>query len=715
MAESFECEDFDNFLSNAISNVDTLRHMEYQKKSGTKKKSKSRRGPKATVVKLKLYHLPEASEIPNFAVTTHGLVKQHMNQGYGFPKECFNDSLNKAKAMSVSIHLSESQIDMLIQEIFPTLRQREFQMFKMNKRKKREVISKRDAMSLWELKYQGVLLVQQGPRETSSASSSTFNANESTGTPASFSVASSEPTTTVISQANQDATAAHRAHAPRDNFSGFLADTQETENSNTPILQWQFSSTVPINSSNFAEGVSGVNSLIEITIITQRSTERYRFNKQCNPRDIYSSVAAKEGIEDFVLIDANKRDYVLPKYSNLSLEQWSIGTGRSFIVEENTWNDVLSVQGDEEDEEVSLRPAFGEDVMALNRIQARSSMSCTQQLIVRRGKLLEDTIEQYKDPQILQSKIYVHFQDEQGDDLDGLTRELFSQFWLKLKPSFAGTDKVYPVFNPVSMMNVDELNAIGRVLLHGYILCGYLPYYINYGVLYWILTGQEMSGELMLEQFIQSLDEGDKSLINTALTEAILTENTRIHLAAILGKYDLGVLPRKEKLKSILVSLARYVILVKPFFYLQNMRDPIAAAALKLIGKPKESDFCHLLQSLMPNGLQVVAKLSLNLSDDAELQALESRVADYLQTFLVSLNQTDAATFLRFVSGSEILQATIRVEFNGEINEERMVPKANTCSCSLHISRYFLTFQSLSEIMKRLLANPELWSRFDMI
>eukprot|EP00794_Sanderia_malayensis_P003900 gene3900-4444_t len=322
----------------------------------------------------------------------------------------------------------------------------------MNKRKKREVISKRDAMSLWELKYQGVLLVQQGPRETSSASSSTFNANESTGTPASFSVASSEPTTTVISQANQDATAAHRAHAPRDNFSGFLADTQETENPNTPILQWQFSSTVPINSSNFAEGVSGVNSLIEITIITQRSTERYRFNKQCNPRDIYSSVAAKEGIEDFVLIDANERDYVLPKYSNLSLEQWSIGTGRSFIVEENTWNDVLSVQGDEEDEE-----------------------------------------------------------DEQGDDLDGLTRELFSQFWLKLKPSFAGTDKVYPVFNPVSMMNVDELNAIGRVLLHGYILCGYLPYYINYGVLYWILTGQEMSGELMLEQFIQSLDAGDKS------------------------------------------------------------------------------------------------------------------------------------------------------------------------------------------------------------
>ncbi len=145
------------------------------------------------------------------------------------------------------------------------------------------------------------------------------------------------------------------------------------------------------------------------------------------------------------------------------------------------------------------------------------------------------------------------------------------------------------------------------------------------------------------------------------------------------------------------------------------MRDPIAASALKLIGKPKESDFCHLLQSLLLNGLQVVAKLSLNLSDDVELQALESRVADYLQTFLVSLNQTDAATFLRFVSGSETLHETIRVEFNGEINEANMGLKANTCSCSLQISRYFLTFQLLYQNMKRILANPKLWSRVDMI
>eukprot|EP00794_Sanderia_malayensis_P010409 gene10409-11497_t len=93
-------------------------------------------------------------------------------------------------------------------------------------------------------------------------------------------------------------------------------------------------------------------------------------------------------------------------------------------------------------------------------------------------------------------------------------------------PSFSnkGTDKVYPMFNPVIMMDVEELNAIGRVLLHDYILCGNLPFYINYGVLYWIRTGQEMSGELMLGQFTQGLDEGDKSLINTALTEAILTK-----------------------------------------------------------------------------------------------------------------------------------------------------------------------------------------------
>ena len=41
-------------------------------------------------------------------------------------------------------------------------------------------------------------------------------------------------------------------------------------------------------------------------------------------------------------------------------------------------------------------------------------------------------------------------------------------------------------------MESDQLNAVGRVLIHGYVLCGYLPYLFNASIMYWILVGHEL-------------------------------------------------------------------------------------------------------------------------------------------------------------------------------------------------------------------------------
>ncbi len=66
MDESFECADldFDHLLYGAISNVNALRQIEFQKKANdTKKRSKSRQGSKATIVQLKA--VPPARSIRN--------------------------------------------------------------------------------------------------------------------------------------------------------------------------------------------------------------------------------------------------------------------------------------------------------------------------------------------------------------------------------------------------------------------------------------------------------------------------------------------------------------------------------------------------------------------------------------------------------------------------------------------------------------------------
>ncbi len=83
--------------------------------------------------------------------------------------------------------------------------------------------------------------------------------------------------------------------------------------------------------------------------------------------------------------------------------------------------------------------------------------------------------------------------------------------------------------------------------------------------------------------------------------------------------------------------------------------------------------------------------------------------------FLTSLSRADLMVFLRFVSGAEIMPGSIIVEFNGESNQELMIPIAHTCATSIHLSRFFLAYESLATNLKNLIANPDLWARFDMI
>eukprot|EP00794_Sanderia_malayensis_P007613 gene7613-8453_t len=410
-----------------------------------------------------MYHLREASQIPSLGVTTRGLVKQHMDEGYGFPKECFNSTTNKSKQTSFSIHLSEVQVSAKIREILPKLGQQDFDLLKMDKRKKLELVP------------------------------------------------------------------------------------------------------------------------------------------------------------------------------------------------------------------------------------------------------------QYQDTSIVHHKLFVKFDGERGEDWEGLTREFFCQFWQNWAQKLVGHNKMFINLVPNSLMGAEELGAIGRILVHGYILCGYLPYYINSSVLYWLLVGREPSLDFIFNEFFHSLDEGDQHLVTAALESDEISEEMKIQLGAFLATYDFGIIPNRNILMGTLRTLSRYVTIIKPYYYLQAIRIPIEKIASKLFVEPTEEEFTTMLNSLVPTGVEVVSKLKIKYSDNDMQYALEERVAVFLQTFLVSLGRNDIMSFVRFVSGCEILPASIQVEFNGESNEEMMITSAHTCSISLHISRYFLTYQSLQSVFKNLLINTRLWSNFDVV
>lgn len=76
-----------------LSNIGMLRQHSFTVPEKTKKRRK-KRGPLPSTTQAKFYHLPDASHVPKFRKLADGsvdpLLMEHMNSGYGFPRECYN-------------------------------------------------------------------------------------------------------------------------------------------------------------------------------------------------------------------------------------------------------------------------------------------------------------------------------------------------------------------------------------------------------------------------------------------------------------------------------------------------------------------------------------------------------------------------------------------------------------------------------------------------
>ena len=78
----------------------------------------------------------------------------------------------------------------------------------------------------------------------------------------------------------------------------------------------------------------------------------------------------------------------------------------------------------------------------------------------------------------------VSFQGESGVDTGGLSREAFSTFWeLTYQKHFDGSSSFTPVVS--TCIDSATLQALGRVLSFGYIVCGFLPLRISFPL--WLL------------------------------------------------------------------------------------------------------------------------------------------------------------------------------------------------------------------------------------
>lgn len=79
----------------------------------------------------------------------------------GYPQACFDEGRNKPTSVTVSVELSELQLQERIRELCPKLALKEFNLFKYDKSRKIVPLETFNPKIIKELKYQGIIVVQE--------------------------------------------------------------------------------------------------------------------------------------------------------------------------------------------------------------------------------------------------------------------------------------------------------------------------------------------------------------------------------------------------------------------------------------------------------------------------------------------------------------------------------------------------------------------------
>ena len=213
----------------------------------------------------------------------------------------------------------------------------------------------------------------------------------------------------------------------------------------------------------------------------------------------------------------------------------------------------------------SIIPVVEQGNILLRRINLKQALGDTVFISVTRENLIDEAIKIYMEkPFFICKKLHVTFVGEEGLDLDGVSREFFSLFWKHFLYRYFRNS--LPMMKPSLFAMDKEFVAAGRILVHGYILLGYLPININPCYLYFILTGNTPAAKHVAVSFLNALPVSDQRLIDDAIRLHSFSESLTARLTALLGTMDLDTLPQQHNLREILRHLSWYQTIIKPHF-----------------------------------------------------------------------------------------------------------------------------------------------------
>ncbi|XP_014674228.1 PREDICTED: uncharacterized protein LOC106814425 [Priapulus caudatus] len=337
-----------------------------------------------------------------------------------------------------------------------------------------------------------------------------------------------------------------------------------------------------------------------------------------------------------------------------------------------------------------------------DRVKRARDFLCSEKIVrVRRDNIVENVLDRYRtNPNLVHHRIKVVFEREEvAEDFSGVTREMFSAFFSNLLSDlFDGDLEKIPRMDAAICSN-DTMVLVGKIISHAYVLTGIFPIQICKSAIKFLLCGNVAGDETTLS-FLRVLSEDERAILKSAMADREYMMSVSGHLSVLraLGPHCSSQAPSPNNLQSVLTSVAETAVLLKPFwmwFQLHTGMRCYPSLWMGLSGQVVEQMF----DRLRPTPAKVLECISSAHSDDTDLQFAEYRVYGYLEQFISSLNAEKLERLLQFWTAADILlQVDLLVAYNS-LQGTSIRPIANTCSQTLQLSRFYVSYQDFKHNM----------------
>lgn len=181
---------------------------------------------------------------------------------------------------------------------------------------------------------------------------------------------------------------------------------------------------------------------------------------------------------------------------------------------------------------------------------------------INRKSVYDDILLLFENDEILKEfPLKISFANEMAVDPGGVCKEMFSAFWeVAYRVCCDGDLLLVPRLHPG--LDSSIFAKLGRILSHGYLLCGFLPLRLAFPTLVMMLLGpnERVLQSLLISTFVDSLNSHERTIVQSGLKfdGGVFPQDILNKLIAIISRFDGLKVPTPQTFKKILGELADF-------------------------------------------------------------------------------------------------------------------------------------------------------------